>query len=86
MIAFEKTGYWEGESALIFFFGFDDFLKGPQQDFIQTHLAQVAQNRLLEQSRTGFDEIPMGHDSLWKDWLLRGWTYPNFFFLAFMTF
>ena len=82
-IAFESLGYWIGPQTPNFFFGPNYFFKEPHYSFVQIHLAQISQNRVLNKSRTRFDKNPTGPLSLWKPWLLDWYKTPNFFFWLF---
>ena len=52
-MASEGDGHWKGARPLTFFFGFLDFPKGAQQDFLETHLIKIGQDTILKESRTG---------------------------------
>ena len=47
---------------------------------MQTHLAQIGPNRPQKDMRIGWDKNRLGPDRVWKDWLLKGCNWPNFFF------
>lgn len=67
-VGFWKRFCWEGGNVPIVQIGPNAFPKGPQQDFVQTHMVQMSENTLGKKSRTGVDKNQFGPDGSWKGW------------------